>query len=109
MIDSVQGLSVKQSESKLSRFRHLWLFQTLWTVARQAALSMGILQTSILEWVAMPSSRGSSQPRNEIHITYVSCIGRQVFTTSATWEDRYQTDPISNPHASIFLTNKTLS
>ena len=34
------------------------------TVAHQAPLSMGILQTRILEWVAMPSSRGSSQPRD---------------------------------------------
>ena len=33
------------------------------TVARQAPLSMGILQARIVEWVAMPSSRGSSQPR----------------------------------------------
>ena len=30
------------------------------TVAFQAPLSMGILQARILEWVAMPSSRGSS-------------------------------------------------
>ena len=37
---------------------------TPWTVARQAPLSMGILQTRILEWVAIPSSRGSSQPRD---------------------------------------------
>ena len=36
-----------------------------WTVAHQAPLSMGILQARILEWVAMPSSRGSSQPRNQ--------------------------------------------
>ena len=35
-----------------------------WTVARQPPLSMGILQARILEWVAMPSSRGSSQPRD---------------------------------------------
>ena len=35
-----------------------------WTVARQAPLSMGLLQVSILGWVAMPSSRGSSQPRD---------------------------------------------
>ena len=34
-----------------------------------------ILQTRILECVAMPSSRGSSQPRDW---TYVSCIGRCV-------------------------------
>ena len=33
-------------------------------VACQAPLSMGILQARILEWVAMPSSRASSQPRD---------------------------------------------
>ena len=38
----------------------------------------GILQARILEWVAMPSSRGSSQPRDQTHISHVSCIGRQV-------------------------------
>ena len=39
---------------------HGWLFATLWTVALQAPLSTGILQTRILEWVAMPSFMGSS-------------------------------------------------
>ena len=38
----------------------------------------GILQARILEWVAMPSSRGSSHPRDWTHISYVSCIGRWV-------------------------------
>ena len=38
----------------------------------------GILQARILEWVAMPSSRGSSQPRNRTLVSYISCIGRQV-------------------------------
>ena len=33
----------------------------------------GILQARILEWAAMPSSRGSSYPRDGIHI---SCLGR---------------------------------
>ena len=33
------------------------LFGTPWTVARQAPLSMGILQAGILEWVAIPFSR----------------------------------------------------
>ena len=35
----------------------------------------GILQAKILEWVAMPFSRGSSQPRDR---TQVSCFGRWV-------------------------------
>ena len=38
----------------------------------------GILQARILEWVAMPSFRGSSQPRDETCISYISCIDRQV-------------------------------
>ena len=96
--------------SVLSPFSLVWL----WTVARQAPLSMGfsrqeywsgcvclvaqsclplcdpmdcslpgssihgILQARILEWVAMPSSRESSWPRDWTHVSYVSCIGRWV-------------------------------
>ena len=59
------------------------LFETLWTVACQVPLSMGIIQTRILEWVAMPSSRGSSQSRDQIHI---SCIAGRLFTNWATRE-----------------------
>ena len=35
-------------------------FAILWTVAHQAPQSKGILQARILDWVAVPSSRGSS-------------------------------------------------
>ena len=42
-----------------------------------------ILQARILEWVAMPSSRGSSQPSNQ---TQVSCIAGGFFTIWATRE-----------------------
>ena len=42
-------------------FSHVQLFATLLSVALEAPLSVhGILQARILEWVAMPSSRGSS-------------------------------------------------
>ena len=37
---------------------------TLWTVVCQAPLSIWILQARILEWVSMPSSKGSFQPRD---------------------------------------------
>ena len=43
----------------------------------------GILQARILEWVAMPSSRGSSRPRDRIQ---VSSIAGRFFTTWATRE-----------------------
>ena len=44
----------------------------------------GILQARIVEWVAMPSSRGSSQPRDRTHVPYVPCTGSGFFTTGAT-------------------------
>ena len=54
-----------------SLLSHIWPSAIPWTVACQAPLSMGILQGRMLEWVAMPSSRGSlpssrgsSQPRD---------------------------------------------
>ena len=37
----------------------------------------GILQGGILEWVAVPFSRGSSQPRDRTH---VSCIAGRLLT-----------------------------
>ena len=58
-------------------FNCVQLFTTPWTVAYQAPLSMGFLQTRILEWVAMPSSRESSPPRDWTRISYVS-LGRRV-------------------------------
>ena len=38
----------------------------------------GTFQARILEWVAISSSRGFSQPRCRIQASYISCIGRQV-------------------------------
>ena len=38
----------------------------------------GILQARRLEWAAVPFSRASSQPRDRSHVSYVSCMGRQV-------------------------------
>ena len=38
----------------------------------------GILQARILEWVALPFARGSSQPRGQTRISYISCTGRQI-------------------------------
>ena len=44
---------------------------TPWTVTHQAPLSMGILQARRLERVAIPSSRGSSQPRDQTHTSRI--------------------------------------
>ena len=46
----------------LSCCSRVQLCATPWTAAHQAPLSMGTLQARVLEWAAMPSSRGSSPP-----------------------------------------------
>ena len=38
----------------------------------QAPLSMGILQARIVEWVAMSSSKGSSQPSNPTQVFHIA-------------------------------------
>ena len=63
----------------LSRFNHVQLCATLWAVCSQPGSSVhGILQVRVLEWVAMPSFRRSSQSRNQ---TCISCIAGRFFTT----------------------------
>ena len=46
----------------------------------------GILQARILEWVAIPFSRGSSWPRSLTHVSCVCCIGRRILYRWANWE-----------------------
>ena len=45
-----------------------------------------ILQARILEWVAMPSSRGIPNPEIEPTSLMSPALTGRFFTTSATWE-----------------------
>ena len=61
----------------LSHFSHVQLFVTLWTVAHRLLCPWDFPGKKIPEWVAISYSRGSSRPRDQIHI----CIVGRVFTT----------------------------
>ena len=65
------------------------MFDSLWPTdcSPPGSSVPGILHATILEWVAMPSSRGSSQHRDQTHISCGSCIGRCVLYHWATWEE----------------------
>ena len=62
----------------LSHFSRVLLLATLWTVTHQGCSVHGILQARILEWVTIPSSRGSSLPRDQ---TPGSCFTGRFLTT----------------------------
>ena len=70
---------------------------TLWPQGLPGSSLHGILQERILEWVAIPFSRGSSQLRDQ---TSVSHIAGRFFTTWATKEARMM--PISLRNCSNF-------
>ena len=67
----------------LSHLAHVLILVTLWTGAHLYSLLHGIIQ-AILEWVAVPVSRGYSQSRNQTHVSCVSCIAVGFFIP--TWE-----------------------
>ena len=58
----------------------------------------GILQARILEWVAISYSRGSSRPRYQTCISYISCIGRQIL---CHWEAHSLEYWVSFPEARL--------
>ena len=62
----------------------------------------GILQARILEWVAIPSSRGSSQPKDP---TQVSCLAGRFFTTESPRKHIYSWYVLNYQHEKFEVTN----
>ena len=84
-----QGLLILHTVGKSARLKspslpHTKMFQSCLTLCNPIDCKLpgssvhGILQTRILEWVAMPSSRETSWPRDRARVSYVSYIGECV-------------------------------
>ena len=73
---------------------HVQLFATWWDYSPLGSPVHGILQASMLEWVSISSSRGSSQPRDGTHVSCVSCAGRWVLYQCATREAYFFSSPL---------------
>ena len=74
----------KQLCCVLCFFSHVQLFATPWTITRQAPVH-GILQTRILEWVAISFSRDPPDPGIEPASLMSPVLAGGFFTTSTTW------------------------
>ena len=96
-------ISVKSLWKTLQQYVGKQIICSIWAVLRfltQSCLTLcdpvdcslpgpsvyGILRARTLEWVAMPSSRGSSQPRDRTQVSYIA--GR-IFTIWATREAQH--------------------
>ena len=72
----------------LSHFSHVRLFVILQHIVQSPPGSSvhGILQASILEWVAMPLPGHCPSPRIELVSLKSPALAGGVFTTSAIWK-----------------------
>ena len=74
--------------SVLSHFSHVQLFVTLWTIACQTPLSMGILQARILSGLPWPPPGNLPDPGIESLSFTSPALAGGFFITSVTWRRR---------------------
>ena len=72
----------------LSCFSRIWLFATPWTVAHQAALSMGFSRQEYWSGSSFPSPGYPPDPGIEPRSLMSPALAGRLFTTGACWEER---------------------
>ena len=77
VLDSKLSLSLLSESESVSHSVVSYSLQLHGPYSLPGSSVHGILQTRILEWVAIPFSRGSSPPRDR---TQVFCIAGRIFT-----------------------------
>jgi len=70
------NIQMKEACMRAELLSHVRLFVTPWSLPSSSV--QGISQARILQWVAMPFSRGSFRPRDQTRVSCVSCIGREI-------------------------------
>ena len=95
----------------LSHFGHVWLFATIWTVACQGRLSMGLFQARVLDWVSISYSREYSLHRDQNRLSFISpALAGGFFTTNVTWEalqDRHILFKLKKKKQPFLMTHNT--
>ena len=59
--------------------------QPIWTVPRQASLSMEFSRQEYWHGLQFPTPGDLPNPRNRTYVSCVSCIGRQILDHLTTW------------------------
>ena len=83
----------------LSRFSHVQLFATPWTVAHQAPQSMGLSRQEYWSGLPLPSPGHLPDPGTEPMSLTSPALAGGFFSTSATWE----------AHLTLMLPNSVLA
>ena len=81
----------------LSRFNHVQLFVTLWTVAHQAPLCMGFSRQEYWSGLSCPPPEDLPHAGMELSSLYVSCIAGPFFTRDSHKADVVLEFPLQEP------------
>ena len=87
MLRTGKSIEIKRLHAcMLSHFSCVPLFETLWTVAHQAPLSMGFSRKAYLNGLPCPCPRDLTDPGIELASFMSPALAGRFFTTSSTWE-----------------------
>ena len=85
----------------LSCFSRVQLFVTLWTVARQAPLSMGFSRQEYWSGLSCPPPGDLSDPGIKLTSLKSPALAGRFFTTSTTWETPNQSAQFNEYRVSV--------
>ena len=77
-LQALRDSETNRESAGLSHFSRVQLCVTLWTIARQASLSMGFSRQEYCSGLSRPSPRAVPNSGTEPATLYVFCIGKQV-------------------------------
>ena len=89
----------------LSRFSSVCLCVSLWTVARQAPLSMGFSRQEYWNGLPCPSPGDLPNPGIEPAFLMSPALAGRFLTTSATWEALWASALISNHAHPVYISH----
>ena len=72
MLDNLKKICVMQLAVGLVFVDYVWKWKSLKLCPTLCPVVHGILQVRILEWVAFPFFRGSSQPRDQTQVSHIA-------------------------------------
>ena len=67
-----------------------------------------ILQTRILEQAAISYSRGLSWPKDQTHVSCISCLGRRILYHCTTWASSLDVRPVLKSNFSLWAERSKL-
>ena len=79
----------------LSHFSDVWLFVTLWTVAREPPLSMGLSRQEYWSGLPFPSPGDLPDPGIKPTLLMSVAVAGGFFTASATWKAHFSKSELS--------------